>query len=258
MLLLQARQEEVRAKCKVLLAKAAELIGMDIPEVTISFNLRGRVAGWASRRGPYHNSVYAMRFNSDMMQNQSWDHIINETVPHEIAHIACFVAGTDRGHGVAWRRMCVALGGSGATRHKEAVVFAKGKTFVYTTSTGHTVNVSETIHRRIQMGKIYRARNKGSLTNVCAYSLLGEPVTQVAPTKEMDPMLVLGTKKVEVPLKRPAAGASETKAARYRARIAQALECGEDDEAIIQFGITELGMTRQLSRAYLKANRGRV
>ena len=110
------------------------------------------------------------------------------------------------------------------------------------------------------MGKIYRARGKGSLTNVCAYSLLGEPVTQVAPTKEIDPLLVLGPgdKKVEVPLKRPTAGTGETKAARYRARITLARQRGEDDEAIIQFGITELGMTRQLSRAYLKANRGRV
>lgn len=252
--MLSSRIEEVRAKCQALLAKAATLVGKEMPDVQIRFDLRGRCAGIAGRKGGF-NPVYYVRFNVDMMTNQSWDHLINDTVPHEIAHIVCFVDGSDRGHGSAWRRMCIALGGTGQTRHSEEVVYAKGQTYVYTTSTGHRVNVSQTIHRKIQMGKVYRARGKGSLTSTCSFSLLGDMITPAPRTKEVPVQTLLP--KVPV-VSRTAPVAGESKAARYRARIALAMERGEDDEAIIQFGITELGMTRQLSRAYLKANRDRV
>jgi predicted SprT family Zn-dependent metalloprotease len=249
--MLQDRMNEVRIKCQELLNKAEKIVGMPMPSVTIGFNLRGRVAGYASRRGRGIHVQYGMRFNTDMMQNQSWDHIINDTVPHEVAHIVCFVTGRDRGHGRNWMRLCQQLGGTGATRHSEEVVYAKGNTYVYTTTTGARVNVSQTIHRKIQMGSQYIWKRGGEVNRGCAYNLLGqEPVAPtVVPTKEVPFASLLPAA--------PKVVGGKSKADQYRARVAAAAAAGESDEVVIQFGITVLGMTRQLSRAYLKAIRAR-
>jgi len=230
------RCQEVRVKVAALIAQYETRTGQKVPHIDIRFDLRGRAAGMASARG----WNYSMRFNKDMMMNAGWDHLINDTVPHELAHIICFANGTDRGHGYNWKRTCQALGGSGERCHTEAVTYAKGRTFVYTTSTGHTVNLSEVKHRRIQQGAGYtfKDRTKGRLDKTCAYSLLGSTmvVTPAVQTKAVQPVAA-------VP-----AGAS--KADQIRAQI----RAGRSAAECVQFGITVLGMTAALARTYVKNN----
>lgn len=170
--MLQERAQQVRAKVAQLIAQyEARHPGQKVPQTDIRFDLRGRAAGVAGLRG----GGYFMRFNKDMMLNEGWDHLINDTVPHELAHIICIANGSDRGHGYFWRKTCIELGGSGERCHSEEVVYAKGKTFVYTTSTGQTYNLSETKHRRVQQqGAVYTFRDNrmGKIDRQCAYSLL--------------------------------------------------------------------------------------
>lgn len=219
--------------------------GQKVPQIQIRFDLRGRSAGQAGRRG----WDYFMRFNRDMMVNQSWDHLFNDTVPHELAHIICFANGSDRGHGIFWRRTCRELGGTGETYHKEAVVYAKGRTFVYTTSTGATVNLSETKHRRVQQGAYYlfKDRTKGRLDRTCSYSILGEQPTLVR------------TKEVPVPSLLPKAPTtSGSKAELVRAIILRIRAAGGTERDAQSAAVQELGLTPSYARNCVKFNWGRV
>ena len=168
-----SQQAQIRAKCAEVFAKAAGMYGSDFSNVEIRFDLKGRCAGTASRR----NGRYVLRFNHDMLSREAFDHVLNDTVPHEIAHLVCFMnpmLGRNHNHG--WAHVCMRLGGSGARCHKEEVVYGKGRTFEYTSTTGHKCRVSETIHKRIQAGQSrhFSKRALGSLTNACAYSIVGE------------------------------------------------------------------------------------
>lgn len=41
--------------------------------------------------------------------------MVKQKVPHEVAHLICFVNGWDYGHGKVWRQVCTMLGGNGET-----------------------------------------------------------------------------------------------------------------------------------------------
>lgn len=238
------RVQQVKSKVAQLVAQyEARHPGQTVPQIDIRFDLRGRAAGMAGRKG----FNYYMRFNRDMMLNESWDHLINDTVPHELAHIICFANGSDRGHGLFWKRTCIELGGTGERCHKESVTYAKGRTYVYTTSTGQTYNVSETKHRRIQQGAGYRFRDArmGKIDRTCAYSLLGSTmvVTPAVSPKEVPVQTLLPKSAVTV-----SAGAS--KADQIRAQI----RAGRSMAECVQFGITVLGMSPTLAKTYVKNN----
>ncbi len=245
----QERCQQIKAKINQLIAEYEHRHpGQKVPQIDIRFDLRGRSAGQAGRRG----WNYFMRFNKDMMLNQSWDHLFNDTVPHELAHVICFANGSDFAHGLFWKRTCIELGGTGERCHSEAVTYAKGKTYVYTTSTGATVNLSETKHRRVQQGAAYlfKDRSKGRLDRACSYSVLGT-TTVVKPA--------VSTKEVPVETLLPKAtpwnlplGAS--KADQVRARIALAKSNGEGSSAVVNWAVTVLGMTLALAKTYVKNN----
>jgi predicted SprT family Zn-dependent metalloprotease len=165
--MLAERKQQVLSKVNALIARAQQLYGEScVPHnFTTRFDLRGRTAGQACRA----NGQYWMRFNVDMMQNESWDHIYHSTIPHELAHIICMHRGWDRGHGAMWRRVCLALGGTAERCHSEQVKYAKGKTYYYTTSTGKVVALSVIRHRKIQMGTSYTLRSGGKIDRTCTY-----------------------------------------------------------------------------------------
>ena len=233
------RKAEVIAKIAALTQRANTLYGITLPAVALRFDLRGRVAGMA---GHMNRRDWYMRFNTDMMQNESWDHLINDTVPHELAHIVCFVRGSDRGHGYEWKRTCRDLGGTGTRCHNEEVTYAKGRTYTYTTATGVSVVLSETRHRRVQKGQSYTFRTGGRVDRTCAYSLAGQPMRHPAPIAPP----AVGFARA------PVAGA--TNASKVRAQIAVARATGQDAESVVQWAVDNLGMKRQLARAYVKNN----
>jgi predicted SprT family Zn-dependent metalloprotease len=111
---LELRKQMVLSKIKELVARAEATYDIKLPLLDIRFDLKGRAAGMAVQRG----GQYAMRFNATMMLNEAWDHIINNTVPHELAHIICMYAPRyGKGHDSGWKRVCASLGGNarGAT-----------------------------------------------------------------------------------------------------------------------------------------------
>ena len=245
------RCQQIRNRVNQLIAQyEAKHPGQKVPQMNIRFDLRGRAAGQAGRRG----FQYFMRFNKDMIMNQSWDNLLNDTVPHELAHVICFANGSDFGHGVFWRRTCQELGGSGERCHTEAVTYAKGRTYVYTTSTGHTVNLSETKHRRIQAGSsyIFRERNKGRLDSTCAYSLLG--TTTIA-----KPAAPAKTAPAAYPVGQPYVTATGTSKAELVRRIIRTVrEQNGTPQQAQQLAIIHLGLTANYARNCVTFNWNRT
>ena len=180
------QQQQIVDNCKAVFTKAKELYPhLSFDAVSIRFDLRGRCAGMARRRG----TQYSVRFNADMLTREAFDHVLNDTVPHEVAHIVCFMdPRLGRNHDYGWASVCRRLGGTGARTHDEEVVYGKGLTYEYTTTRGHQVRVSQQIHSRIQQrGVTYTYKGaKGKIDKNCAHCVVGaqgrtlkEPVRKV-------------------------------------------------------------------------------
>jgi predicted SprT family Zn-dependent metalloprotease len=147
-------------KTNELIKVANNTFNIELPEVEIKFDLKGRSAGQAIRYG----DKYTIRYNKDLIHNKSLLNMINDTVPHELAHIVLMFTKWGKGHDNVWKRVCVKLGGNGERCHNEEVQSCrKTKKFEYKTQFGPSIIVSSTIHKRIQAGRIYSARNSGRL-----------------------------------------------------------------------------------------------
>ena len=175
---MRQQQQAVRAKCAEVFAKAKELyphLSFDL--VGIQFDLKGKAAGMACVRGNLFARRYHLRFNMDMLMREAAGLVINDTVPHEVAHTVCQMdPSLGRKHDYGWRRVCIALGGSGEQYHQEEVVYAKGHTYEYTSSTGQKHRISETRHKRLQASKSswLRYRNGGGqIDHTCAFVIVG-------------------------------------------------------------------------------------
>ena len=168
---MQVQVQQILERCQQVIAKARELYGLDMSGVQIRFDLRGRSAGQAYRK----NGMYGVRFNRDMLMREAFEHVLNNTVPHEFAHIACFMnPNLGCNHNSGWEKVCCALGGSGATRHQEDVVYGKGTTYEYVTDRGHKVRMGDRHHRHVQNGGTLRYRRGfGNVTQSCTYSIVG-------------------------------------------------------------------------------------
>ena len=173
MTLLDTRKAEVVAKLDVLVKKARSLWPTSLSGLTADslifetrFDLRGVSAGQALVRGRVH---YTLRFNSQMMLGEGWRHLFDDTIPHELAHLLGYHMGHGLNHSPAWRSICIGLGGTGKRCHSEAVTFAKGGTFEYTTTTGRKVIISQTRHNRVQKGERYRWPDGSKVDRACAF-----------------------------------------------------------------------------------------
>lgn len=247
----EERKKEVLAKVEFLKSQAARYFGIDMPNIDVRFDLVGRAAGMAGRR----SGQYYMRFNRDMMMNDSWPTMIGDTVPHELAHIVCYVnPKLGRNHDWGWRAVCRRLGGSGDRCHEEPVQYARG-TVYYTTSTGATVSVSLNRHSKIQRGREYIWKDGSRVNKSCAYTTRSPQSQSERVTHRTeylpapDPQAVTASPVVISAPSRPG-----TNAERVRERIAQAKRNGENEHVVIQWAVMTLGQSRGLARSYVMNN----
>jgi predicted SprT family Zn-dependent metalloprotease len=270
---MQTPQQQVIDRCKEAFAKAKELYNLDLSMVGIRFDLKGRAAGMACARGSmFTGRTFFMRFNRDMMTREAFDHVLNNTVPHEVAHIVCFMnpmLGSN--HDAGWERVCLALGGTGARTHKEEVVFGKGKTYEYTTTTGEKVRLSEQKHRRVQGGQplVYLKKAYGQVNQSCGYAIVGyqgrtlaqpvqakpaavEPVPYVAPNPApVRPVFAPTATRVATALPVSTA-AGQPKSAIARALILKGYQDNLKPEVIVGAIIAATGMAHAMAKNYFK------
>ncbi len=170
---MQTKITAVKNKINECIATAQRTYNITVPDVQVRFDLTGRAAGQAGMKYGKHY----VRFNVNHMQlgGQTWEHLLNDTVPHEIAHIICFANPTlGRGHDSGWKRVCLAVGGNGKRLYSEQdapEAIAAIRPFVYITTRGHEVRVTKVIHTKIQTrGASYTYRNgKGSINKECKF-----------------------------------------------------------------------------------------
>lgn len=253
---MQAKIQAVKDKVAQCIALAEQKFNIKMPAVQVRFDLTGRAAGMAGMR----MGNFYLRFNTQHMAlgGQSWEHILNDTVPHEVAHTVCQSNPQfGRQHDAGWKRVCLALGGNGNRCYRqedapEAV--AKAKPYAYTTSTGHVVAVSPVIHRKIQTrGAAYTYRGKGRISKDSKVTMTNASML-AAPTKPVAPTVA--------PVVRPVAPAAPkaggSNADKVRALIAHAKANGHSADTVVAAAVAQLGMTRALAATYTKNNWNKV
>lgn len=145
-------QQAVIDKVIECVEKARQLYGEAVPMPSIEFF--SRKTGLA---GSAHWSVngsgrdYSVKFNQEAIKNHL-DHILKDTVPHEVAHIVNFaLPATGHAHDKGWKAVCIALGGTGQRLHDLSLTRRRWKRpYVYLDTTGVERKVTSVIHRRIQ------------------------------------------------------------------------------------------------------------
>jgi len=169
---------QIIAKCREVVAKAKVLyphLATALDKVQVRFDLKGRAAGQARGNGWGTKSNFWVRFNRDMLKREAFDTILNDTVPHEYAHIVCFMDRTlGNNHDSGWARVCKNLGGTGDRCHDEDVVHGKGYTYEFTTDRGHSVRIGDKHFRELQTcGKLEWYGRKGKITKDMQYNIVG-------------------------------------------------------------------------------------
>jgi predicted SprT family Zn-dependent metalloprotease len=238
------RMMQIQERIRKVFADAQTRYGVDLSDVQVRFDLRGRCAGVAGYKGGlFGKRSYFLRFNRDMLHTDAFKHLIEDTVPHEIAHLTCFMRPElGSNHDAGWKRVCRELGGSGERCHQEQVVYANGETFQYKTTMGKLVTVSERIHRNIQMGTSYTVkRGGGKLLNTCEWVQFRPGVVQLAEGHAAAPKV-------------PAPKASTSKADTVRKMIRDARAQGNEQQAVIESVIISLGMARSMAKKYVTEN----
>lgn len=133
---------------KICIERAEELYG-PLPHIAVRLDLKGKSAGEAGRDA---RGQYFMRFNREAI-TKHWEDMVNNTIPHELAHVITIVKyGTCR-HDADWRHVTRSLGGSADRCHRYELTPAKTKTrfrFKYVTPKGIELLIGSKHHNMIQ------------------------------------------------------------------------------------------------------------
>lgn len=287
---MQEQAQQIIERCKKAFEIAERLYGVDMSNVAIRFDLKGRAAGQAYRR----SGQYGMRFNRDMLTREAFDHVLNNTVPHEVAHLVCFMSPVlGQNHDSGWQRICISLGGTGKRGHPEEVVYGKGTTYEYITDRGQKVRVGDRHHKHIQAGGLLRyKKGLGTVSQFSAYSIVGvsgrtlaNPIVKQAPNsaanveagyqqirafaeREAERRAAAAATQTTTPAAAPAASpvnrvqsplmGGESKATISRRIMLSGFKGGRTYEEIISAMMAANGFERQLARAYFKNNAAKV
>lgn len=154
-------QNQIYQKCSEVFKLAESLYPVKMEGTEILLINMGKKAGLAKMQGEKFTLVVNPRYNHNAL--------LEEVIPHEVAHLVCMKLKTDFGHGPDWKRTAISLGSSGKTYYGSSPTVFKGKTYRYTDTDGRYVYVSQNLHKKIQAGQT-RITDEGTyLTNKCQY-----------------------------------------------------------------------------------------
>lgn len=137
--------------------KANDLFDVDLSSIEIEFRNSGRSAGIAScRRAGGRVIDLKITLNSQLVNDWGAPKLIGGTIPHEIAHLVCYLRPElGRDHDRGWKRVCIALGGSGARCHTTPLKKARRTRKAIYNINGEPTDIGLTVHRRVQAGAVY-------------------------------------------------------------------------------------------------------
>lgn len=158
--------EAIREATEKCLEKADAIYGTKLAgNVEIRFDIRGyRTAGQAGFRGGH----FYLRFHPEYIES-NFDDMLNNTVPHEVAHVVGFATDIGiRRHNDAWKACCLKLGGNGKrchnmdnkdfapTRQERADQYDARRPFAYEDEHGRVHYVTAQRHKAMQEGKVFK------------------------------------------------------------------------------------------------------
>ena len=166
-------QIELKAAIIAKVKEVHELARRIIPEYNrfvahpiVTFYDKDNAAGLAygSGRVAFNLHVFA----------QDPQRFINDTVPHEMAHIVCAATGLGRGHDKGWKRVCALLGGSAERCYSadglDIKLARQRKRYEYRGSCGTVVMVSDVRHKQMQQQGIVCKLKTGGLIMKQSYT----------------------------------------------------------------------------------------
>ncbi len=160
------RKAEFIQHVRVCLAKARlKFDKFNIPDaqIPVTFVAKGRAAGMAKWAKRFGESVYNLEFNVDAI-NKDWDEMVNEVIPHEVAHVVDYVYRGKSNHDRFWSMLCSQLGGNPSRTHTIPVEKARKTTKVqYIASCGTEVWLTTQMHNKVQKGGVRRLTRTGGL-----------------------------------------------------------------------------------------------
>lgn len=109
------------------------------------------------------------------MAKQNFDHIANDTIPHEIAHIICDHFKWDNGHGRMWKRVAASLGivpnrcFSTADTGIKPVKMRQRTQYLHRATCGTEIWLSDVMHGKIMKGSVRVITRTGGKLNASTY-----------------------------------------------------------------------------------------
>lgn len=151
-------KEKIRQATFDCLARGNKLFGSSVMLSQILFQSLTTVYGKAGYKvDPVSNRPkYFVKYSQEMCENDP-DHIIKDTVPHEVAHVIAMWLKInkkrygDDGHGQGWKAICKALGGDPEQQtHTYKPIIGKQPRFEWETDAGTTVYLTQAENDKIE------------------------------------------------------------------------------------------------------------
>lgn len=149
----------VNAKINQLREKVKEIFGIEIAEIEIRYDVKGRVAGYAytAITNPY------IRLNGQLLDKYN-DEFINDTVVHEFTHIATnLIFNMNCGHNKNFYYVGEKLGYNLTRCHNFEVEKARSvsRDYIYQAECNCQFSLTSILHKRIQNGQIRKCSKHG-------------------------------------------------------------------------------------------------
>jgi SprT protein len=132
---------------------AEELYSIDLSELEVRIDVKGLVGGWAVPPQKEGDN-YALRFSIEGCEKHP-QYMIDDIIPHEVAHIVCFLLyPSASAHGQEWKRICIALGGTAQRCHDlPLTAVRRARTFLYDIE-GIAEELTIIRHNKLQRNKV--------------------------------------------------------------------------------------------------------
>ncbi len=135
----------------------AEALWAHVRPPELRFYTHGAAAGM------YHRRTRKVSINVGLMRKGGAEAIAN-TVSHEYAHAVAETLELGTGHGLLWKKVHRALGGSGNRCHTistEGVKARRTRKYYWITKSGREVPMGAIQHKRALRGTVYRVCDTG-------------------------------------------------------------------------------------------------
>jgi predicted SprT family Zn-dependent metalloprotease len=228
----QQKLEQFKAEVRKCLDRAGKMYGLEeqMKNVDIRLDIRGyRVAGMACRKGFVN---FSLRFHPDAILKH-WDEMVDNTIPHEVAHTVCQMNPTlGKNHDAGWKRVCRALGGDDSRTHTlEFGEKPTRKECWYRTTAGELVDIGPIRHAKVQKGATYNARGKGKIQ---ADGYVGNTKPGASqPEPQLEQAARTQAPKQKTVSKSTPKTQSGSKAEQARAYIQNLIEAGQSQEQLL-------------------------